>query len=97
MSKNQSCFGFFAATRICEGCPLKIDCKHVLVFCGFDIIKAAQYEMENRLPEGNYIDSDRIPVLTDQVTGVKLPGQDDETLKIFDDLQNDEIDLSKVV
>jgi hypothetical protein len=96
-SKKIDCFGSFNGSRVCENCPVKRDCKLTLVAVGFDIFRSLLTEMLYALPEGNYTDSDRMPMLVDQVRGVILPASND-TLQIFDDLDAEShLDLSKIV
>lgn len=94
--KTTPCLGFFNASRVCENCPMKKDCKFILVAVGFDIIRNVQSELMYMLPSGLYTDADRMPILVDQLVGLRVPEPDD-TLEIFDNLEAGEIDLAKTV
>lgn len=98
MSKTiAKCFAFFNGSRVCDSCPVKKDCKFGLVSVGFDIMRCVQSEMIVQLPQGQYTDADRMPVLVDQIIGLKLP-EVSETLEIFDNLDADpDIDMGRIV
>jgi hypothetical protein len=63
----RSCFGFFAAERPCDVCPLRTRCKAVVVTHGMDIVAGVIETMLAELPDQKYRDTDRLPELIEQL------------------------------
>jgi hypothetical protein len=67
---EKECFGFFSGSALCKSCPAQVECKVVLFHIGFDIMRSVVSETLYNFPETQtFLDSDRIPVIVDQIEG----------------------------